>query len=129
MARPVKERRIDVANSNKTVLIGDYFERFVTDQVASGRFNSSSEVLRAGLRMLEEHELHLREKKSVVHLKEVDAKLGLSVSPQEAAEVTNSVSDAMRALATAVSDTPVETSKQPVIPATKGLLRSHIAAE
>ena len=112
----------------KNMVIGDYFERFVSDQIATGRFNNSSEVLRAGLRMLEEHELHLREQKSVVRLKEVDAKTqsNLEVSSSEAANVTRSVTDAMRALATAAVEGG---SDLPAIPTTKGLLRSQIAAE
>lgn len=39
-----------------TVNLGDHFERFVTNQVASGRFTNVSEVVRAGLRLLEERE-------------------------------------------------------------------------
>jgi antitoxin ParD1/3/4 len=39
-----------------TVNLGDHFERFVADQVATGRFTNVSEVVRAGLRLLEEHE-------------------------------------------------------------------------
>ena len=45
----------------KSVALGDHFERFVTLQVAEGRYNNESEVVRAGLRLLEERELRLRD--------------------------------------------------------------------
>ena len=50
----------------KSVALGDHFERFVTDQVAHGRYNNESEVVRAGLRLLEEHELKLRELRAAI---------------------------------------------------------------
>lgn len=35
------------------------FDRFVSEKIAKGRFNSASEVIRAGLRRLEEEEAKL----------------------------------------------------------------------
>jgi antitoxin ParD1/3/4 len=44
---------------NTSVSLGDHFSRFVDRQLAQGRYASASEVLRAGLRLLEEHEAKL----------------------------------------------------------------------
>lgn len=39
------------------VSLGDHFEEFISRQVTEGRFQNVSEVVRAGLRMLEDYEL------------------------------------------------------------------------
>jgi antitoxin ParD1/3/4 len=44
------------------VSLGDHFEEFVSRQVADGRFQNASEVVRAGLRMLEDFELSRAER-------------------------------------------------------------------
>lgn len=39
-----------------SVALGNHFEEFIKEQLASGRFNNVSEVVRAGLRLLEDEE-------------------------------------------------------------------------
>ena len=41
-----------------SVALSPHFETFVRDQVESGRYNNVSEVVRAGLRLLEDAERH-----------------------------------------------------------------------
>jgi antitoxin ParD1/3/4 len=46
------------------VSLGAVFETFVEKQVKEGRFQNASEVVRAGLRLLQEHELQLAEREA-----------------------------------------------------------------
>ena len=42
------------------VSLNEHFESFVAEQLQGGRYNNASEVIRAGLRLLEEQELKLK---------------------------------------------------------------------
>lgn len=41
---------------NTSISLGNYFEEFVQGQISEGRYKNVSEVIRAGLRLLEEWE-------------------------------------------------------------------------
>lgn len=43
-------------NKNTSISLGNYFDQFVQNRITQGRFKNVSEVIRAGLRLLEEEE-------------------------------------------------------------------------
>jgi len=51
---------------NTSISLGNHFDDFVSSQVASGRYKNVSEVIRAGLRLLEDEELKSLALKSAV---------------------------------------------------------------
>jgi len=46
-------------SKNTNITLGEHFNSFVTEQLENGRYASTSEVVRAGLRLLEEEETKL----------------------------------------------------------------------
>jgi len=43
-------------SKNTSISLGNYFDQFVSSQVSAGRYKNVSEVIRAGLRLLENEE-------------------------------------------------------------------------
>ena len=41
---------------NTSILLGDYFDNFINQQIKTGKYSSASEVIRAALRMFEHEE-------------------------------------------------------------------------
>ena len=46
-------------NKNTSFSLGDRYVGFIDEQIAAGRYSSASDVVRAGLRLLEEEEIKL----------------------------------------------------------------------
>lgn len=53
-------------STNKSYALGNHYEKFIAKQVSKGRFNNASEVVRAGLRMLEDYEIRMKELRSLI---------------------------------------------------------------
>lgn len=60
---------------NTSILLGDYFDKFIQSQVQSGRYSSASEVIRAALRMFENEE---NKKKELIQALKVGEKSGFN---------------------------------------------------
>ncbi len=61
---------------NTSVIIGDHFNSFISEQISSGRFQSTSEVIRAGLRLLEEDTKQLEALRELIAVGEQQADNG-----------------------------------------------------
>ena len=53
---------------NTSISLGDYFDQFVSSQVSAGRYKNVSEVIRAGLRLLENEENKVIALKSAIQI-------------------------------------------------------------
>ncbi|MCG8333891.1 MAG: type II toxin-antitoxin system ParD family antitoxin [Proteobacteria bacterium] len=51
---------------NTSITLGNHFDSFIAQLIKSGRYSSVSEVVRAGLRMLEDNETKLKNLRSLL---------------------------------------------------------------
>lgn len=65
-----------MANARSSYVVGDRYEAFISEQIKAGRFNNASEVVRAGLRMLEDYETRLNNLRELIAEGEADIAAG-----------------------------------------------------
>jgi antitoxin ParD1/3/4 len=53
-------------SKNTSISLGNYFDQFVQTQISAGRYKNVSEVIRAGLRLLENEESKVIALKSAI---------------------------------------------------------------
>jgi antitoxin ParD1/3/4 len=58
-------------SKNTSISLGDHFESFIENKVGSGRYQSASEVIRAGLRLLELEEKKMEALRGALELGEM----------------------------------------------------------
>ncbi|PYF84359.1 MULTISPECIES: type II toxin-antitoxin system ParD family antitoxin [Marinomonas] len=51
---------------NTSISLGSHFDQFIAQQIADGRYASASEVIRAGLRKLEDDDQKLKALQSLI---------------------------------------------------------------
>jgi antitoxin ParD1/3/4 len=73
----------------RNINLTDHFDRFVKQQVSAGTFSNASEVMRAGLRLLEQQAREDREKLALLRslaaesFEQLDQGRGISVRDEE----------------------------------------------
>lgn len=65
-----------------SVSLGDYFEDFVESRISEGRFKNASEVIRAGLRLLEEEEKRIKALRSALQ-EGIDSGIATNFNPKK----------------------------------------------
>ena len=71
---------------NTSISLGNHFESFVEYSISKGRFNNVSEVIRAGLRLLEEEESRLSVLKNAIQ-EGIDSGIAENFDPKKHLEI------------------------------------------
>ncbi len=69
-------------NKNTSIILGNHFDSFVQNSISQGRYKNVSEVVRAGLRLLEEEESKLIALKKAIQ-EGVDSGLATDFDPDK----------------------------------------------
>lgn len=67
---------------NTSISLGNYFDQFVSSQVSAGRYKNVSEVIRAGLRLLEDEEIKLIALRNAIQ-EEIDSGIAHDFDPKK----------------------------------------------
>ena len=67
---------------NTSVSLGSYFDRFVETKITQGRYKNASEVIRAGLRLLEEDENRMAALKTAITAG-IESGIAMDLDPQQ----------------------------------------------
>jgi antitoxin ParD1/3/4 len=59
--------RKKIMSRNTSISIGNYFDDFIQSSISAGRYKNASEVVRAGLRLLEEEENRIIALRTAIH--------------------------------------------------------------
>lgn len=74
---------------NTSVSLGGHFESFIDSRIENGRYKNASEVIRAGLRLLEDEENRIQVLRNAVQ-EGLDSGIALSFDPKKHLESLNS---------------------------------------
>ena len=69
-------------SKNTSISLGDYFDEFVQNQISEGRYKNVSEVIRAGLRLLENEESKIAALKSAIQ-EGIDSGIAQNFDPKQ----------------------------------------------
>ncbi|WP_235292253.1 type II toxin-antitoxin system ParD family antitoxin [Portibacter lacus] len=67
---------------NTSVALGEHFEEFIKFRIKEGRYKNASEIIRAGLRLLEEEEQKYYALKAVIQ-EGIDSGIAVDFDPEE----------------------------------------------
>jgi len=80
-------------NIKKSYVVGSRYEEFIANQIETGQNNNASEMVRAGLRMLEDYETRNAKLRLLIDEGDADLKSGNVFEYANAAELTKDIVD------------------------------------
>ena len=69
-------------NTNTSVALGNHFQLFIENKISQGRYKNASEVILAGLRLLEEEENRISILRSAIQ-EGLDSGIAINFNPKE----------------------------------------------
>ena len=61
-------------DNSTSIYLGDYFEKFISTEIASGRYNTADDVIKSALKLLEAEEF---KKQNLIEALQIGEKSGL----------------------------------------------------